>query len=183
MARIPTIDVEKADPKAKELMEGINKKLGTVPNIFKTFAHSPAVLEAYLNFSGALAGTKLSAKHREQIALAMAGKNTCDYCASAHTVLGAKAGLEEAEIKQNLEAKASDAKSQAILDFVAHVVEKRGKVSDAEVEALRKAGLGEDEIVEVVATISLNMFTNYFNHIADTEIDFPVVRTEKVAAQ
>lgn len=113
----------------------------------------------------------------------MAGKNTCDYCASAHTVLGAKAGLEEAEIKQNLEAKASDAKSQAILDFVAHVVEKRGKVSDAEVEALRKAGLGEDEIVEVVATISLNMFTNYFNHIADTDIDFPVVRTEKVAAK
>lgn len=183
MARIPTLDVEKADPKAIEMLEGINKKLGTVPNIFKTFAHSPAVLESYLNFSGALNNAKLPAKLREQIALAMAGKNTCDYCASAHTVLGQKAGLDEAEIKKNLDAKATEEKSQAVLEFVAKVVDKKANVADADVEALRKAGLDDQEIVEVIATISLNMFTNYFNHIVDTEIDFPVVRTEKVAAK
>lgn len=181
MARIPTLEIEKADPKAKTILDGVNQKLGTVPNIFKTFAHSPAVLEAYMGFSGALANAKLDAKLREQIALAAAGKNNCDYCASAHTVLGQKAGLEEAEIKQNLDGKASCDKSQVALEFVNKVLENRANVEDKDVEALRTAGFSEQEIVEIVATISLNIFTNYFNHIADTEIDFPVVRTNKVA--
>lgn len=183
MARIPALEVEKAAPAAKKILDGIKEKLGTVPNVFKTFAHSPAVLEAYMGFSGALNNAKLCPKIREQIALAVAGKNSCDYCASAHSVLGKKAGLEDAEIKHNLDGKATDEKSQAILKFVSEVLDKNARIADADVECLRKAGFSEQEIVEVVATISLNMFTNYFNHIADTEIDFPVVRTEKVAAK
>ena len=181
MARIQTLDVEKAQPKAKEVLDGVNKKLGTVPNIFKTFAHSPAVLNAYMGFSGAMAEAKLDGKIRETIALAAAGKNNCDYCASAHTVLGQKAGLTEDEVKKNLELKATEEKSQAVIDFTSKVIEKRAKIEDADIEKLRKVGFDDQEIVEIIATISLNIFTNYFNHIVDTEIDFPIVKTGKVA--
>ena len=179
MARISTLDLDKAEPKAKEILDGVNKALGTVPNVFKTFAHSPAVLEAYMGFSGAMAKAKLPATVREQIALTVAGKNECDYCASAHTVLGKKAGLDEKEIPLNLDGKATDAKSQAVLDFTLKVVEKRGQVSDADVKAIKEAGFSETEVVEMVNVIALNIFTNYFNHVADTEIDFPVVKTKK----
>ncbi len=183
MARITALEVEKAEPKAKEILDGVNKALGKVPNVFRTMAHSPAVLEAYMGFSGALKTATLPAALREQIALVVAGKNECDYCASAHTVMGKGAGLDEKEIANNLEGKANEAKSQTVLDFATKVVEKRGHVADEDVKKLKEAGFSETEIVEIVAVIALNIFTNYFNHVADPEIDFPVVKTKKALAK
>ena len=179
MPVITALNPQTTTGKSKTLFDAVQTKLGMVPNMMRTMGHAPAVLEGYLSFSGALAGGTLSAKLREQIALTVAGKNECDYCASAHTVLGKKAGLDEKEIPLNLDGKATDAKSQAVLDFTLKVVEKRGQVSDADVKAIKEAGFSETEVVEMVAVIALNIFTNYFNHVADTEIDFPVVKTKK----
>lgn len=181
MTNIKPVVLAEADPKARETLTNIEKQLGVIPNIFATFAHSPAVLEAYLGFSGALAKAKLDGKIREQLALTVAGANSCDYCASAHTALGAKAGVSKEELASSLHAHSQDAKTQAVLTFSKLVVEKRGAVQQSDVEALRTAGLSEAEIVEVVAAIGLNIFTNYFNHIAATDIDFPVVRTGEPA--
>jgi AhpD family alkylhydroperoxidase len=134
-------------------------------------------LEGYLAFNSALGRGVLPAGLREQIAVAVAGANECDYCASAHTALGKGAGVSAEELARNLQGGSADGKTQKALRFVRTVVSKRGHVSDADVLALREAGFNDAEVVEIVAHIGLNMFTNYFNHIADTEIDFPVVRT------
>lgn len=179
MARIAPLELTEGTPKVQETLAGVKKNLGTVPNIFKTFAHSEAVLDAYFGFSGAMAKTTISPTLRETLALAVAGKNECDYCASAHTVLGKKAGLAETEVPMNLEGKATDAKVQAAVDFALKVVETKANVKDGDVQKLRDAGYTEAEIVEIVAVVCLNIFTNYFNHIAGTEIDFPVVKTKK----
>lgn len=163
--------------KAGQILGAVKQKLGVVPNIYATFAHSPAVLEGYLAFGEALAGGKLPAGLREQIALAVAGENTCDYCASAHTALARGAGVDAEEAARNLKGEASDDRVQAILGFARSVVEKRGWLDDGELQALRAAGVSDEEVVEIIANIAANIFTNYFNHIAGTEIDFPVVRT------
>lgn len=155
----------------------IKQQLGGVPNIFRTMGQSPATLKGYLDFSGALAAGKLSAKLREQIAIACAGANGCDYCASAHTALGKMAGLEPNEMARNLAGRATDSQADAVVSFVRKVVNARGRIADTELRALRDAGLGDGLIVEIIANIAANLFTNYFNHIAGTEIDFPVVRT------
>lgn len=176
MTNIKPVVLTEAEPKAKQLLEGIEKNLGTIPNIFATFAHSASVLEAYLGFSGALAKGKLDPKIREQLALTVAGANNCDYCASAHTAIGAKTGVDKDELESSLVGQSKDAKTQAVLTFSKLVVAKNGAVQAADVEALRTAGLSEAEIVEVIAAIGLNIFTNYFNHIAATEVDFPLVR-------
>lgn len=181
MTNIKPIAVKEAEPKAQQLLTGIEKNLGSIPNIFATFAHSAAVLEAYLNFSGALAKGQLDPKIREQLALTVAGANNCDYCASAHTAIGAKAGVETEELASSLSGQSKDAKTQAVLTFSKLVIAKNGAVQGSDVEALRAAGLTEAEIVEVVASIGLNIFTNYFNHIAATEIDFPLVRAAQPA--
>jgi len=102
MQNIAAVEKENVSPEAKELLAAVEKQLGMVPNIFLTLAHSPAALKAYLQFSGALAAGKLSPKIREQVALATAGKNHCDYCASAHTLLGGKAGISKEELELNL---------------------------------------------------------------------------------
>lgn len=164
------------------MLEAVQKKLGMVPNLFKTLAHAPAALQFYLAGSEALAGSTLATALREQIALATAGANACDYCASAHTLMGKGAGLAAGELSDNLRGRSGNARTQVALDLVRAIVHERGQVSDAQLQSARDAGFTDTEIVEIVALVSLNLFTNYFNHVASTTIDFPAVRTRDAVA-
>lgn len=174
MPRIQPVDPAQAAGKTKELLDAVQKKLGRVPNLMKTMAHSPSVLEAYLAFSGAMARSSLPITLREQLALAVGQANQCRYCVAAHTALGRKAGLTDAQLQESLQGKSSDSKTDAALGFAKKVAETRANVTDEDVAKLRQAGYGDAQIVEIAAAVSLNVFTNYFNHIADPAIDFPV---------
>lgn len=175
MSRINAVNPAEATGKAKQLLYGVQAKLGLTPNMMRVMASSPAVLEAYLNFSGALAGGSLGPQVREQIALAVGEANLCSYCLSAHAALGGMAGLKPDAIAQARNASASDAKADAILKLARSIVVKRGEITDEEFQGARKAGLADGEIAEVVANVAVNIFTNYFNNIAQTDIDFPKV--------
>jgi len=173
MARIQPVDSNSADPIVAELLGSVKKKLGVVPNLVATMANSPAVAKAYLGFSQALAGGTLPAKLREQIALAVAETNGCDYCLAAHTALGKGAGLSDEEACDARRAVADDPRDQAALEFARVIVRDRGVVADEDVEQVRQAGYTDGEIGEIVANVALNLLTNYFNHVAGTEVDFP----------
>lgn len=183
MARLPIITPEKATGKAQELLTAVQKKLGLIPNMTRVMVNSPAVLEAYIGFSGALDGGSLNAKTRERIALEVAEANQCDYCLSAHSTIGKLVGLDEAEILDSRRVRSTDSKSAAALQFSRQVVEKAGAVGEADVEAARKGGLTDGELAEVVALTVLNIFTNYFNTAFKVDIDFPVVKALTVAAR
>ena len=136
-------------------------------------ANSPAVLNADpLQFSGALAAGSLSAKNREQIALAVGQTNNA-VTASPPTAHGKMVGLTADQIRGSRHATADDARTNAILHFSRKLVETRGQVSDGDVDKMRQAGFTDGEIAETVAGVAVNIFTNYFNHVADTDIDFP----------
>ena len=175
MNRIAQLDPAQAAGKTKQLFDGVHATLGIVPNLFRVFGNSPAALEAYLNFSGALAGGVLNAKVREQIALAVAEINDCTYCRSAHTYIGGKVGLNEREIADARKVMATDTRTAAILNLARSIVVERGELGDTEFNAARTAKLTDAEIVEVVANVSLNILTNYLNHVAQTVVDFPEV--------
>lgn len=176
MTRIQPVNYEVATGKAKELLDAVKSKLGMTPNMMKTMAQSPAVLEAYLNFSGALGGGELSAKLREQIALTSAEINNCGYCASAHTAIGRMVGLGSDTINSARQGRAADSKTDAALKFARGIIVNRGEVSDTELAAVKNAGFSEGEVAEIIANVALNIFTNYFNEIARTQIDFPRVQ-------
>lgn len=182
MQRIDRINESDAPEQTVELLATVRKQMGGVPNILGTLARSAAALGGYLGFAGALGKGKLSAKLREQIALTVAGANRCDYCASIHTALGSRFGVAEDELGRNLEGQSSDTKVRAALEFASRIVATRGNVADKDLAAVRRAGYSDEEIVEIVANTALNIFTNYFNHVAGTEIEFPLVRTGAVAA-
>jgi len=177
MSRIEPLTVESASPQAAEILTAIKGKIGMVPNIYASMAHSPAALSAALAFGEAMGKSALSAGVKEQLALTIAGVNSCDYCASAHTAIGKGAGLSESELATSISGSSSDPKTHAILTLAKSIVTNRGNITDNELSEVRNAGVSEAEIVEVVAAVAINTFTNYFNHIAATEIDFPVVRT------
>ena len=178
--RIPAIDPVNATGPVAGLFSAVKAKLGVVPNLMRTFAQSPAVFEGYLGFTGALAKGVLPARVREQLALAVSEANGCDYCLSAHTMLGKGAGLTPEGIEAARHGTAADPKVAALLQFAREVVDTRGKVSDEQLAAVRAAGATDAELVEVVAHVAANVLTNYTNNVAQTIIDFP--RAKPLAA-
>jgi uncharacterized peroxidase-related enzyme len=175
MSRLPALNPETATGQAQQLLQGVQKKLGFAPNIMRTMANSPAVLQGYLDFSGALSKGNLSPKFREQIALTVSEVNNCDYCLAAHSAIGRMVGLSEEAIGDSRRGESTDTKEATGLAFTRSVVMNRGWVTDEEVAKLRKAGFADGEIAEILANIGLTLFTNYFNHVAGTEVDFPEV--------
>ena len=181
MSRLKAIQPQAATGKAKELLEAVQVKLKFAPNMMKVMANSPAVLEAYLSFSGALGNGALDAKLREEIALEVAEQNSCQYCVSAHTAIGKLTGLTDSEIDQAREARSGSARNAAALQFARELVVKKGRATDADVETVRRVGFSDGEIAEIIAHVALNIFTNYFNNTAEVEIDFPKIALRQSA--
>lgn len=176
MARFTLIDPNHSTGKAKLLLDGVKAKLGMTPNMARAMANSPAVLEGYLALSGALAGGALPGKLREQIALAVAEANACEYCLSAHTALGKMVGLSEHELAASRSSRSGDPKTEAALRFAHELVVRRGGLNQADVDAVRAAGYSDGEVAEIIANVAVNIFTNYFNKVAATDVDFPLVK-------
>jgi uncharacterized peroxidase-related enzyme len=175
MTNLQTVNPDRAAGKTKALLEAVRKALGIVPNLFRVAANSPAALEGLLNLNGALGNGTFNAQLRERIALVVAEANGCAYCLSAHTALGLGAGLTRREVDAARVAEASDGRTAAILRFARRVVEGRGTIPNVVLRETKSAGLSDGEIVEVIANVVVNIFTNYLNIVANTDIDFPVV--------
>jgi uncharacterized peroxidase-related enzyme len=175
MSRLATVDPATAEGQARTLLGRVERALGVTPNMMRAMASSPAVLDAYLQFSGALSKGLLPAPVQEQIALVAAVENECGYCLAAHTVLGARAGVSEEDLADGRAARASDPKAEAALTFAKQIITSKGFVSDEDLAAVRAAGYGDGEIGEIVAAVALNTFTNYFNSVGQTTLDFPEV--------
>ena len=99
MSRILPVELNKTDPTTAKTLDAVKEKLGMLPNIFTTFALSPASLNGYLELSGALAGGALTDKQRELISITVAQENACEYCLSAHAAIGKGVGLGDIEIE------------------------------------------------------------------------------------
>lgn len=177
MSRIPTpASIDTAPAASQDALRAVQAQLGSVPNMFRLIANSPAALGGYLGLNAALGKGTLDARTRERIAIAVAQQNGCSYCLSAHTYLGKNlAKLDDAELAANREGASRDAKADAALRFATRLVQQRGKVDASEVERVLAAGYDHAQVVEIVAHVALNTLTNYVNESLGTAIDFPLV--------
>lgn len=170
-------DIQSTPKESHEILEGINKQLGSVPNIYRLIALSPAALKGFMGQAEALSKGKLSPKIREGISLAIAQVNECGYCLSAHTFISTQLlKIDQAEVSANRQADSSDKKTEAALKFAVSVAENKGRVAEQELEVLRAAGFDDAEIIEIIQNVTLNIWTNYLNNVAETLIDFPEVK-------
>lgn len=167
------VNLESATGSAKTMLENVQKHLGVIPNMMTLMAQSPLVLECYMNFNGALSKGSLKPTVREQIALAVAEANECEYCLAAHTAISKMMKMDDAVILAARRGEASDPKIAPVLNFARLVVQHRGRVSEADIAKLVDAGFDEAQIAEIIANIALAVFTNYFNVVAQTDCDFP----------
>lgn len=183
MSRIPTpATIADAPAASQALLRGVERALGSVPNLFRLVSNSPAALEGYLGLNGALGKGSLNAATRERIALAIANYNGCSYCNSAHTYLGKNlAKLDDAEIAANRAGRSTDPKAAAAVVFALEVARARGRVSAEDIAAIKAAGYSDGELVEIVGHVALNVLTNYVNDAFETEVDFPVFEAMRAA--
>lgn len=177
MSRIPTPAIETATGATAEIYAQIRKAAGKVPNTYATIgAHGPAALKAVLQADGILAAGSLSKQELETIKLTVSEVAGCDYCVAAHSMLGKLAGLQPDTLKQIRAGQpTADAKRDALVHFVRTLVRTRGTLSDAEFSAIKAVGYTDAQLVEISLAIAVTVFTNVFNRINDTAIDFPAV--------
>lgn len=181
MARLTIPSRDALPDRSRPLIDGVERQLGVVPNLFLLAGSSTGALEGLLGLNGAL-GKTLDVKTRERIAIAVAQANGCDYCLSAHSYLGLNlAKIDAAEIALNRQGHSSDAHADAAVQFALKVVTARGRVANADLEAVRHAGFSDAQVVEIVANVAVNLFTNYLNKVAETDIDFPAVHAAEAA--
>jgi uncharacterized peroxidase-related enzyme len=170
MTRIIPVSFEHATDATRPLLEGVQKKIGFLPNVFRVLAHAPAVLASYVQNSAALGKTSLTATEKEAIFLATSQVNGCDYCLAAHTLFAGKAGLSGQEILS-----AREGKLDAFALLARQITESRGHLSADQIAAARAAGINDAKIVEVIAHVASQTLTNYLNNVALTDIDFPAI--------
>lgn len=174
MSRI-NMNTELAPGASQDTLKQIHNAFGATPNMFKAVANSPAALKSMWGSFGALGSGSVGAKLGEQIAVAIANRNRCEYCLAAHTVLGQKAGASAEDMAAAQVGRAADPKTAAALSFALKVVSERAQVSAQDIAALREAGFNDEHIVEIMAHVALNLFTNYVNVAFDVPVDFPKV--------
>ena len=175
MARINLVTAESASPEQKALYDAIHAQLGMVPNFLRVFANSPVALKAFLGLHAIAGDGSLDAQTRERIALALAQQNGCEYCLSAHTAIGRKAGLDAGEIQANRQGSSRDAKAAVAIRFARSLVSHMGEVTTAELQEMRNAGYSESDIVEVITHVGMNVLTNLLGKAGRVDIDFPKV--------
>ena len=181
MSRITLIVPAEATGSVEQNFAEIKSAFGVVPNMFKAVGNSPAALASLWGSFASLGGGRLGAKLGEQITVAIADRNACHYCLAAHTGLGKRAGATAEEMTEAQAGRSADPRTAAALTFALKLVERRGGVESDDVNALVAAGFDEGEIVEIIAHVALNLFTNYVNVALDVPVDFPGVKLTRAA--
>jgi len=181
MSRIKVVTQESADTEQKALLDAIQGKLGMVPNFLGILAHSPDALRAFLGLHGIAEQGRLDPQTRERIALAVAQENSCEYCLSAHTAIGRKAGLSGSEMQANRVGTSKDIRAAAAVVFANALNTHLGDVTQAEFNAVREAGYSDAEIVEIITHVGMNILTNLIGKASHVDIDFPKVTLQEAA--
>lgn len=181
MSHVHLVDRESATGTVKDQLDQIHAAFGTVPAMFRAVANSPAALTSMWTSFGAFGGGILGSALGEQLAVAVADRNSCEYCLAAHTALGRRAGVSPEAMAAAQVGESDDPRTAALLTFALRLVEERGHVTADDVQAVRDQGWDDEQIVETIAQVALNLFTNYVNVALAVPVDFPRVRLQRAA--
>ncbi len=177
MKNLEALTREQVDSESQKLFDGLSQRIGRVPNIYATLANSNVALKANLTFGDLLKSGTFSGKEVETIALSVSVENECEYCLAAHTIVGKMMGFSDEQVSSIIEGKISDSKLKILSELCKEITSTRGNPKQASIDSFYNAGYTKASLVELIGLIALNTFNNYLNHIAGTEIDFPVTKT------
>ncbi|MDN2565612.1 carboxymuconolactone decarboxylase family protein [Aquibium sp. A9E412] len=171
---------EGAPGDAGERLAAVREKMGgLLPNLYRQMAGAPIVLEAYLTLSDILSRSSFSPAEQQLILLTASARNGCRYCVAAHSSGGRMAKLDKQAIAAVRDgAPADDARLEALRRFTERVLEVRGKVGKADLDAFTGAGFTREQAAELLVGVAMKSLSNYFSRLADTPVDDFLARVE-----
>jgi len=181
MSRIRTVTNEEASESQLALLDAVQAKLGMVPNFLRVFANSPAALQAFLGLHEIAGSGELDEQTRERIAVTLAQENSCEYCLSARSAIGRKAGLNNDEIHANRQGTSHNDKAAVAVKLARSLSSNVGDVTTAEITEAKEAGFSDAEIVEIITHVGMNLLTNVLAKASHVDIDFPKVSLQVAA--
>ncbi|MFK5925098.1 MAG: peroxidase-related enzyme [Desulfuromusa sp.] len=169
MSRIVTVDPTMVNSQVQEIFAEINAAFGRIPNLFKTYAHHPPLLEAnWYKVKRVMMEGVLQRKVKESIAVLVSLDNSCSYCIAAHEGALQSIGISSEEIKiieTDLENADFTQKEKALIRFARKANSSPLQILDEDIGAARTAGATDAEIVEALGV--MEVFTA-FNRFLDT---------------
>ncbi len=172
MSQFQVHTTDSAPAGARPILDGAQKSMGFVPNLFGVFAESPELLKAYTTIGSLVDATSFTPTERQIVLLATSFDNECDYCMAAHsTIAGMQNVAEDVVGALRSGDPIADPKLEALRTFTQKVVHQRGRVADVDVQAFVDAGYARKQVLEVVLGVGMKTLSNYTNHLADTPLD------------
>jgi len=172
MSRIDVPSYDTVSPANRALFDNLKKAVGKVPNLYATMAHSENALDSYLALQGAK--SSIAGKAREVVNLVVSQVNECEYCLSAHTLVGKMMGFTDAQLMEIRSGRASfDPKLDALARLSKAIVIQRGKVDESIVEAFFAAGWTKENLVDTIVAVGDKIITNYLHGVTKVPVDFP----------
>ncbi|MEV0143735.1 MULTISPECIES: carboxymuconolactone decarboxylase family protein [unclassified Nonomuraea] len=169
MRRLTALDPAEAPGRSRELLDDIIARRGGVGEMVATMAHSPALLQGYLDFSRAMKRSKLPRALSEKISLAVQEWIGCGLCLDAHTKGAQAAGLSETDIALARQGTSTDAREAALIAVAVRVLAEPSSITDQDVAGLRAHGWSDRVIAELPGLVALNLLTGSFNLLAGLE--------------
>lgn len=169
---LPLHDEATAPEAARAALAATRKNFGMIPNLERVMASAPALLTGYSTLWDLFDETSLGPIERQVVYLTANFENDCEYCVPWHSLLAQRAGMES----RDLDALRSGAslptpKLDALHRFAKALVQERGNIAPAELEAFLEAGYTEVQALEVVLGLAVKVMSNYTNSIAGTPLD------------
>ena len=168
----PVHTLETAPEGAKPVMKSARQAFGFIPNLIGIMSSSPALAEAYLMISGIFDKTDLTPVERQVVLLTVSRFHECRYCVAAHSAISAMQKLPDDVVRAIREDRnIADPKLQALRELVHKVVEKRGWLSEKDVQEFLSAGYEQSHIMDVLVGVAQKTLSNFTNHISETPLD------------
>jgi AhpD family alkylhydroperoxidase len=180
--------IDQAPAASQALLKTAEARFGRVPNLALLLSVSPAALQGYLALLTALDGGTLDARTAQRIALAVAEAIGCPYCLSLHTHRARnRIGLDDAEITANRNGASNDLQADVAVRFAAKLANAQGTIQgaiqgaigDDDIGALKAAGYGDGQIIEIVLHAGLNTLATIITRVGQPDIDFPLIQPRK----
>ncbi len=167
-------DETTAPAASKPMLKDSAKSFGMIPNLHRTMAESPELLDAYKHLHTLFLNTSFTATEQNVIWLTINVEHDCHYCVPAHTAIAhsMKVAPEVIEALRQGQPLSND-KLESLRTFTLAVVRQRGAVRQQQVDAFLAAGYDRKQVLEVLLGVAQKVMSNYLNHIAETPLDQP----------
>ena len=174
MPNYPVHTIASAPEKSKPALEQLEKAFGVLPNLPAVIANSPKLINSLVGLFGQVHSPGLSEAENQIVLLTDAVTNSSPYAVAFHTALALHQGISSEETTAIRERRLpTDKRFAALSNLAKTLIEKRGHLSEQELDSFIAAGFTKEEVLEVIAIVAASTITNYVGTIANPPLEDP----------